>query len=215
MSSNIDQVIARLETIVAANRAAADRAGFFAAMYLAVTREIKHAIDAGVFEDGARMDRFDQVFAQRYIDAYADYRSGVAPTTAWRVAFDATDDWRPIIVQQLLAGMNAHINLDLGIAAATVAPGEAIGGLKHDFDQINQVLAGMTAGFMADVQAVSPWIKLLDRIGGSGERVVIRWSIDIARDRAWVLATELAALPAEQWSSHLSLIHISEPTRPY
>jgi hypothetical protein len=41
----------------------------------------------------------------------------------------------PRVVQHVLLGMNAHINLDLGVAAAEVAPGPAIAGLRGDFDR--------------------------------------------------------------------------------
>ena len=104
-------------------------------------------------------------------------------------------------MQQLLTGMNAHINLDLGIAAATVAPGGDLDDLHADFDKINEVLARMTNRFVENVEAVSPWIKFLDRIGGRAEQHVIKFSIDVARDEAWRLASQLAPLPADEWPS--------------
>ena len=48
----------------------------------------------------------------------------------WSVAFHAAHRRPPIIFQHLLLGMNAHINLDLGIACAEVAPGPAIDDLE-------------------------------------------------------------------------------------
>jgi hypothetical protein len=41
--------------------------------------------------------------------------------------------------------MNAHINLDLGIAAAQVAPGPALPALHTDFLCINAILASVVA----------------------------------------------------------------------
>lgn len=199
MVRDIDQVIADLEEIVGECRAGSDRAGYFAAMYLAVTRTIKVAIDQGRFEDGPRMATLDQIFAQRYIDAYRTNRAGGAPSAAWAVSFLGATKRRPIIVQQLLTGMNAHINLDLGIAAATVAPGDQIESLRADFNTINDVLAGMIKRFTTDVGRVSPWIGLLNRIGAKAESEVIRFSITIARDESWRFATDLAAAPQEQW----------------
>ena len=46
-------------------------------------------------------------------------------------------------MQHLLMGMNAHINLDLGIAASEVAGGNSIHDLKSDFMKVNDILAGL------------------------------------------------------------------------
>lgn len=128
--TDIDIVLARLDDVIEETREGASRAGYFAAMYRKVTVAVRDAVVAGRFADGDRMARLDRVFAERYLDAYDQWRTGAVPTIAWQVAFDATRRWRPIIVQQLLAGMNAHINLDLGVAAASVAPGTELVGLR-------------------------------------------------------------------------------------
>jgi hypothetical protein len=128
--TDIDIVLARLDDVIEEAREGASRAGYFAAMYRKVTVAVRDAVVAGRFADGDRMARLDRVFAERYLDAYDQWRTGAVPTIAWQVAFDATRRWRPIIVQQLLAGMNAHINLDLGVAAASVAPGTELVGLR-------------------------------------------------------------------------------------
>ncbi len=40
---------------------------------------------------------------------------------------------------------------------------------------------------------ISPWLGLLDRLGGRGDDAVVRFSIEVARREAWRFATELAA----------------------
>jgi hypothetical protein len=199
MTHSIDEVIARLEGIVDRSRDDNSRAGYFAAMYCSVTKAVKQAIGDGKFEDGPRMTELDVVFANRYLEAFDRHQSGRRATSAWEASFAGAARWRPIIVQQLLTGMNAHINLDLGIAAATVAPGDALAGLHADFNMINQVLAAMTDRFVDDVASVSPWIRSLDRIGGRTEQALIKFSVDVARDEAWKLAQQLAPLPQQEW----------------
>ena len=66
--------------------------------------------------------------------------------TSWRVAFDAAARRRPIVLQHLLLGMNAHINLDLGVTAATFAGPEGLATVRRDFDAINRVLADLVDG---------------------------------------------------------------------
>jgi len=200
MAANaIDPIIDRLTEIVGWARDRENRIGYFAAMYRRVTISVKEAIEAGEFEDAARMTRLDVAFAQRYIDAFEQFEVGGEPTSAWRVSFDATAKRRPVIIQQLLTGMNAHINLDLGIAAATVCPGAELGPLERDFIKINEVLARMIDGLVADVAEVSPWIGIINRFRGAGHRLVIKFSIDVARVEAWKLANELAPLPRTGW----------------
>lgn len=191
---DIDAVVARLDEIIEAALETEDRMGWFAAMYRRVTLAVRAGIVAGRFEDGPRMVRFDAIFAERFINAWDEVQAGRRPTKSWQVAFAGANKRRLVIVQQLLLGMNAHINLDLGIAAATVARefGQPIDELKGDFDRINDVLAELTQGFVDQVDELSPWFGLLDKVGGRTEDVLIRWSIEAARDAAWLLATELA-----------------------
>ncbi len=201
--AEVDRVIERLGEIVAWSRGEPSRAGYFAALYRMVTIAVKEGILAGDFDDADRMARLDAVFAQRYLDAFDQWRAGEAPTASWQVAFDGAARWRPIVVQQLVAGINAHINLDLGVAAATVAPGNALHGLRDDFRRINTLLGSLVSRVVDDIGSVSPWIWLLDRIGGRKDAWLVGFSIDRARDEAWALATTLAGLPEDEWTAEI------------
>ena len=200
-AKSIGEIVVDLTEIVERARATKSRIGYFAAMYRKVTLAIKEAIDAGEFEDAERMSRLDVVFAQRYIDASVEFTAGKQPTDSWRVAFDGAGRRRPLIIQHLLTGMNAHINLDLGIAAATVAPGAELAALQGDFNTINTVLARLVEGFTADIAEVSPWIGLLDRIGGRADGALVNFSIGVARIEAWNLAVQLAPLSDSEWAT--------------
>ena len=129
-AENIDQVIDRLDEIIVVARAEENRLGYFPALYRNVTIQVKTGIEEGFFEDGARMERLDVVFANCYLDALAQYRQGMPTTDSWAVAFAASQQWWPIVLQHFMVGMNSHINLDLGIASAQTAPGEELPGLK-------------------------------------------------------------------------------------
>ena len=198
-AKSIDEIVVELTRIVDQARANKSRIGYFAAMYRKVTLAIKEAIDAGEFEDAERMTRLDVIFAQSYTDASAEFTAGKPPTDSWQIAFDGAGRWRPIIIQHLLSGMNARINLDLGIAAATVAQGADLASLEADFTMINAVLGRLVGGFTADIAEVSPWIGLLDRIGGNTDNTLINFSIGVARIEAWDLAEQLAPLSAPEW----------------
>lgn len=193
-AASIDEVLTALDAIVDRAYAEKDRAGYFAALYRTVTAAVKAGIAAGSFEDGPRMARLDVVFANRYLEALYRYRSGQPLSLCWRAAFDATKHRRAVIVQHLLLGMNAHINLDLGIAAAEVCPGDALSSLEHDFNAINTVLASLETGIEEEVCSLSPWIDRLDHIDPNAGRVVANFSIDRARECAWRTAQRLSVL---------------------
>lgn len=169
-----------------------------------MTVAVKAGFAQGMFEDGARMARLDVVFANRYLGALASYRRSEPASECWRVALEATDDRRPILLQHLLLGMNAHINLDLGVAAAETAPGPAFASLKNDFDRINQILANSIDRVQADVGSLSPALSLLDRVGGRTDEAIINFSIDRARQCAWTFASQLAARPSSAWAEAIA-----------
>ena len=195
----VDGVLDSLDGVIAEAVEQRSRLGFFAVIYRKVTAKVAEGIANGFFDDAERMHRFDVTFARRYLDAVAAYQSGDHPTRSWETAFRAATKGRPIILQQLLVGINAHINLDLGIAAATTAPGQDLPSLRGDFDRINEILASLIAGIEHDLAEVSPWIGLLDWIGGRHDEEVIRFSVEVARAEAWRFAVELAPLARDDW----------------
>ena len=192
--TTIDEVIAQLTDIVDRARSESSRLGYFAALYRKVTLRVKLGIEQGLFEDGPRMARLDVNFASRYLAAYELYRQGQRPTASWEVAFDAASHWRPLILQQLLLGINAHINLDLGIAAVETSPGAQLAALQNDFDKINLVLASLVKSVREEIGEVSPWIGLLEKIDTNADDAIINFSLRVARDESWRFATKLNAL---------------------
>lgn len=205
-AASIDEVIARLDAIIDRAIVERDRLGFFAVLYRAVTAAVKQGIAAGRFEDGPRMERLDVVFANRYLEAFDAHRSGGTPTRSWAVAFDAGSSRRAVIMQHLLLGMNAHINLDLAIAASDVCPGPAIAGLERDFNEINAVLAALETDVEREVCSLSPWIDWLDHIDPRAGRVVANFSIDRARACSWQAAQHLAPLSGDARATAIAAI---------
>lgn len=205
-AQTIDQVIQALDQIIDWSWTNKSRIGYFAALYRRVTRSVKEGIEKNQFQNGPLMEQLDVTFANRYLQAYEQHRSGQSPTQSWQLAFQVAAKWHPLVVQQLIIGINAHINLDLGIAAATVAPGDQLPGLKTDFDQINAVLASLVGTVEKEIGKVSPLIGLLQTFGLKTETAIINFSIDVARDVAWTRATKLATTPPDQLPAVISQI---------
>jgi Family of unknown function (DUF5995) len=194
----INEVIEQLDDLISYARREKSRLGYFAALYRNVTIKVKEGILANSFEDGARMERLDVTFANRYLTAVERYRRGEEPSRCWRTSFRAAESWRPIVLQHLLLGINAHINLDLGVAAAQTSPGTQLDGLRRDFDSINDILSVMLDDVQDKLALVSPWMGVLDRVGGRTDEEILNFSIDRAREAAWRAAERLAPLGPEE-----------------
>lgn len=205
-AQTIDQVIVQLDQIIATAIQQQSRIGLFAALYRQVTLKVREGIAAGTFQDGPRMARLDTIFASRYLDALATWQASGTPSQCWAYAFDATKRTDLIILQHLLLGINAHINLDLGIAAAQTCPGAAIVELHDDFNRINQILGSLTDSVKLVIAQFSPLIHLLDHFGASIEDEMVNFSMTIARDDAWQHAQLLAALPSALHASTISVL---------
>ena len=195
-AQTIDEVVARLAGCVARARAAGSRLGYFAALYKRVTVRVRQGILDGEFQDGPRMAQLDVMFANRYLEAYDQHIRSAPTTRSWEVAFAAAPLWRPLILQHLLLGMNAHINLDLGIAAARTG-GVELGALRADFDHINVILGGLTAIVKRDLEQVWPALRLVNTLMQHDDDAMLKFSMTAARDAAWNLATRLAPLDAQ------------------
>jgi hypothetical protein len=197
-AQNIDEVLERLREIVERSKATSDRLGLFAALYAVVTREVKRRIESGFFDDGARMNRLDTRFANRYLEAFDAFRAGGRPTGCWRVALEAGTRSDLIVLQHLLLGMNAHINLDLGIAAAELFSRDELPGVRDDFARINVILTELLERSQEVIARFSPLLGILDQIGGKTDEQVANFSIERARADAWSHAQILVRLEKEE-----------------
>lgn len=192
-ATSIQEVIDRLDEIIQQSIQKDSRVGYFAALYREVTANVRDGIDEGFFEDGVRMERLDKIFANRYLEALHQFENNRDLSESWRYAFNSTTKWRLLILQQLLLGMNAHINLDLGIAAVQASAGNDLQDLRNDFFKINEILSSLTDDIQKKINTLSPLLGWLDKIGGRTDEAMMNFSIDVARDEAWKFAVALGA----------------------
>jgi hypothetical protein len=189
---DLDGVIEQLDAVVAGAVARGSRTAIFPAMYRSVTDSVRTAIcHGGLFADEARLQRLTVTFAGLYIDAERAWRRGGEVPRCWRLAFEVAEGpGRRMILEDLLLGMNAHINYDLGIATTRVAGGR-LPEVYGDFLLVNEILFAKLDGLQARLGEVSPRLALLDRLGGPWDESVMRMSIRTARDLAWRFADRL------------------------
>ncbi len=203
-ATTIDEVITQLEQIVANSKAEDDPLGYFAALYLQVTIKVKEGIANKFFEDGPRMEALGVIFANRYLQAYSAHQSGEQVTLSWVRSFKLGDRYWPIVLQHLLIGMNAHINLDLGIAAAEVSRNTNLDDLETDFNRINEILSSLVGEVERDLASFWPFLKILLKLAGRVDNFLVDFSMKLARDGAWKFANSLVGLSNDEYQKALS-----------
>jgi Family of unknown function (DUF5995) len=188
----IDEVLEALDAIIKQAEDNNDTAGYFAALYRKVTARVKQGIANNEFENGPRMEQLDVIFASRYIDAYFAWKNNQRVTASWKKAFDITTNYWPIVLQHLLMGMNAHINLDLGIAAAQVSANNNINALQNDFNKINSILSSLVTEVQNELADIWPRLKWILQKTKNVDDFMVDFSMQLSREGAWNFALCIA-----------------------
>ncbi|MFA5329407.1 MAG: DUF5995 family protein [Prolixibacteraceae bacterium] len=196
--NTIDDVIDILEDIITECEKNQDPLGYFAALYKKVTQKVKEGIAQNLFDDGPRMEILDVVFAKRYLDAWFAWQKNEPVTGSWQKAFDLSRKYQPIVLQHLLLGMNAHINLDLGIAAAEMSKGKNPDDLQNDFIKINEILSSLVHEVEDCLSLVWPALKFILKYTGKVDDYLVDFSMKLAREGAWKFAISLPEFSGEE-----------------
>jgi len=185
----IDEVLLTLDKIVEDCKTNNCPLGLFAVLYRKVTQNVKEGIKNHHFEDNIRMEKLDVLFANRYFKAYFDFKNKQSVSKSWKVAFNEKNNESYIALQHLLLGINAHINLDLGIATIQTIENHPLENIKNDFNYINRLLSEMTEEVKKSMGSISPIFGILMPLAKRWDDKLIQFSIEIARDGAWEFAS--------------------------
>jgi hypothetical protein len=191
-ATTIDAVLKQLDIIIDTSRTENNAEGYFAYVYRRTTAAVKAAIRAGRFADNERMETFDVAFANLYLEAYEQYHCGDPCSASWQLAFDAAKEQKALL-QHVLLGMNAHINLDLGVAAGLLMTGKDLNDLEADFRQVNNILQEIIEELQERVARASPVFTWFDRLGKDRDEHLLDFSMRAAREQAWVVAHQVWA----------------------
>ncbi|HYQ55733.1 MAG TPA: DUF5995 family protein [Draconibacterium sp.] len=201
----IDEVILILDSIIEKSLKTGDTLGYFAVLYQKVTIKVKEEIQHNYFDDGLRMEKLDVVFAKRYINAYFAWKNNEPLTQSWEIAFTQATNYDLLVVQHLLLGINAHINLDLGIAAAEISNSNNIDDLEEDFNRINDILASMVDEVQRGLSSIWPFLRKLLLWLGQADNFLVDFSMKIARYGAWKYAKQIAPVENADWLEKIKI----------
>ncbi len=137
--SCVDRVIRRMTRL--RNRLGCDHRAVFANTYLLLTKEIRTTIKRRprFYDDRRWLIYLDVAFANYF---FANFRKGAEPPEAWKIAFETAARGDQNAAQDMLLGINAHVQRDMAYAMAAVGLRFPDGrSRKPDHDRGNAILA--------------------------------------------------------------------------
>lgn len=192
---SIDGAIAALTALEQTFRDQHDRRAIFATAYLAITRAIKQNVADGQFQDNAWVTRYALCFANLYRTALLAYEQGdlLSLPKAWRIAFETSKNNGALAIQDLMLGINAHINHDLALALIEVTIDPQRPMRYADHCKVNDVLRAATDPMQQRIgQLYAPILNLLDQACDHIDEDIACFSVEKAREAAWLAAVGLA-----------------------
>ncbi len=202
--ATIDDVLGTIDHIIGWAIKAESPIGYFAVLYRRCTLAIREAINEDVFDDGHRMEELDVAFARRYfnaLNAYFHPAECQGLTLPWAVAFVGDQDDKAIILQHMLAGLNAHITFDLGLALLATAA-DSLDTLTNDYNRVNVILCAQIPGIVKVVEQLSPDLRLSGWLIPD-EAGVLKDALTKLRRGAWLFAIYMAMHPQNAWPKTL------------
>lgn len=175
--NTLEEVLQKLDEIILWCKDHNNPAGYFACAYRTTTAQVLFHIQQKKFEDNERMKIFDIAFAKRYLAAWDNFQKGKKIHNLVSLAFEAIKNPHLLILQHIILGMNAHINLDLGLTAASIVPKRKINPLRKDFDRINGVIASINQNVQEKLNEICYPVDLIDQISKGKDNEILDFAI--------------------------------------
>jgi hypothetical protein len=193
--------------------AARDHRAAFLRVYVTMTAGVEERRAKGFFFDPAWIERVAVRFGWYYFHALTEWEAGRRAPPAWAFAFEQARRGRTFVLQDILLGMNAHINNDLALVVWELMAGEGDAAdrersvrRRYDHDQINRVLEQVIPGVEREVAANDGrGIRPLSWFMGNLDEALALFGLITYRDKVWKNAQFLLAARTEAEQS--TVIH--------
>lgn len=194
----VDEAVERMEDITrfieaTCEEPALDGLGCFNHLYTIITKRVRDGILSGFFDDAAFLTELDVVFANRYFDALRADAAGAAAPRVWKSLLNHRENKRIEPMQFAVAGVNAHINFDLGISVVdtcTHLRTEPRRGTQHaDYLRINDIFADEIPGLRRHYE--NDFGRAIDGMTSPILNLICNWSVVTTRNSAWDNALKL------------------------
>ncbi|MGH2954468.1 MAG: DUF5995 family protein [Solirubrobacterales bacterium] len=179
----------------AQERFGCDHRGVFMTTYLELTRELRDTVRADPeFFDGPKFFfREDALFANVYFRTLRRWEQGREVPEAWRIALEVARDGEVNAAQDMLLGINAHVQNDMPFVLAKLGLRTRSGeSRKPDHDKANAVL---NSGYERVVSAINerfdPLVSLLNADWHPIDNVAGLEIVRLWREQVWRNAEKL------------------------
>jgi hypothetical protein len=193
--------VERMQLLMQAWEEQHDARAIFLGCYTLMTRNMLVAIQAGEFQDPAWVLVWLEHFADYYFNALEAFDQGLENLPQpWRYAFEAARQPGTLVLQNLMLGINAHINYDLILALSDMLepdwhelPEDKRLARYQDHCTVNAIIA-RTIDTVQDnvVEFYSPALNLADVLLGPVDEWLVSRLINAWRERVWRLAVQRA-----------------------
>lgn len=195
----IDTEIQRMTEL--RDRLGCDHRAVFATTYLELTKEIRQFVDtnAAEFKDLNYLYTEDALFANFYFDTFQAWENGGPVPPAWRIAFEQAQRGQITGAQEMLLGINAHVQNDMPFVIAALGVRMPEGSSrKPDHDLVNEVL---NRGYEPVVEAIrsryDPSIAVTNSTLIPADNIVGLEMVREWRELVWRNAERLVTGPSE------------------
>ena len=192
-------VVERMQNLLQVWEEGHDARAIFLGCYTMMTRNTLEAIEAGEFRDPTWVFDWLEHFADYYFNALEAFDQSLENLAQpWRFAFDAAREPGTLVLQNLMLGINAHINYDLILALSDMLepdwqglPEEQRQLRYQDHCTVNAIIARTVDAVQDEVvERYSPVTNLADVLLGPVDEWLASRLIDAWRERVWRLAVQ-------------------------
>lgn len=201
-----EPVLVEMEKQLSRWETKSDRRAIFLSCYRLMTLNMLQGIQNGEFYFQHWVNRLLNRFSEFYFDALRAYEADLISTPrVWRIVFDASQNPKTSTLQNLLLGVNAHINFDLPLTLQELLEPDWFKldeGQKRDryidHCHVNEIIA-RTINVVQDevIEKWSPGMDFVDRIFGPLDEWLISQLITHWREEVWKNAVKLVETPDE------------------
>jgi len=191
--NSIDELAAVMDVHLERFDRTGDHRAAFLRVYRRMTLAVRERLRRPFFLDPAWVERVAVRFGWCYFDALERYERGGDPPPAWACAFDIAARKRAFLLQDIVLGMNAHINNDLPLVVAEILRSEGdeqsvsrMVRRRFDHDQINRVLHDVIPAVQDEISRhYGRLIRPLGLLLGDLDRNLTTYGLKTWRDRVW------------------------------
>ncbi|HEX8053641.1 MAG TPA: DUF5995 family protein [Thermoleophilaceae bacterium] len=203
----IDEQVKRMKRLQ--REMGCDHRGVFATTYLELTRQYRDDLKAGMknqLQDLKYLYREVAVFANVYFETFKRFKRGEDVPEAWRIAFETARSGEVNGAQDMLLGINAHVQNDMPFVIAALGIRARDGSSrKPDHDVVNDVLDRAYERVVAEVSArYDPFVSTTNAPWNPGDDVAGLEMVRVWRENVWRNAERLVNAASDEERQRIS-----------